>query len=169
MRQAELNRMTTHERRRLWLAGVIGLVLPVLGKPAYLLPLPFPPWGSFVLVVLAYLSLLTSLGCPLVSYRQVTRIATVATLALGILGSTLRAWVDPDEFRSLFSPEALPFAVLVLVIWWTITLAVLNGLVYLRLRLWPVSLGHPYCHCGYNLTGNVSGVCPECGTEINKP
>jgi hypothetical protein len=23
--------------------------------------------------------------------------------------------------------------------------------------------------CGYNLTGNVSGVCPECGTEIGKP
>ena len=23
--------------------------------------------------------------------------------------------------------------------------------------------------CAYNLTGNVSGVCPECGTEINKP
>jgi len=21
-------------------------------------------------------------------------------------------------------------------------------------------------HCGYNLTGNVSGVCPECGTAI---
>lgn len=23
--------------------------------------------------------------------------------------------------------------------------------------------------CGYNLTGNVSGVCPECGTEIKQP
>ena len=22
--------------------------------------------------------------------------------------------------------------------------------------------------CGYNLTGNISGVCPECGTEIKK-
>ena len=21
-------------------------------------------------------------------------------------------------------------------------------------------------HCSYNLTGNVSGVCPECGTAI---
>jgi predicted RNA-binding Zn-ribbon protein involved in translation (DUF1610 family) len=23
--------------------------------------------------------------------------------------------------------------------------------------------------CGYNLTGNVSGVCPECGTKIERP
>jgi hypothetical protein len=23
--------------------------------------------------------------------------------------------------------------------------------------------------CGYNLTGNVSGVCPECGTEVKNP
>ena len=22
------------------------------------------------------------------------------------------------------------------------------------------------CQCGYDLTGNVSGVCPECGTRI---
>ncbi len=27
-----------------------------------------------------------------------------------------------------------------------------------------------HCHiCGYNLTGNVSGVCPECGTKIRQP
>lgn len=26
----------------------------------------------------------------------------------------------------------------------------------------------PICHrCGYGLTGNVSGVCPECGTPVN--
>lgn len=27
----------------------------------------------------------------------------------------------------------------------------------------------PTCQtCGYNLTGNVSGVCPECGKEIHR-
>ncbi len=29
--------------------------------------------------------------------------------------------------------------------------------------------GTPYaglCRCGYNLTGNVSGTCPECGTKV---
>jgi hypothetical protein len=27
--------------------------------------------------------------------------------------------------------------------------------------------GHCHC-CDYNLTGNVSGVCPECGTAVEK-
>ena len=29
----------------------------------------------------------------------------------------------------------------------------------------PVKPGH--CRCGYNLTGNQSGVCPECGDEVH--
>lgn len=32
--------------------------------------------------------------------------------------------------------------------------------------------GYPPGHCqtcGYDLTGNLSGVCPECGTEVEKP
>lgn len=37
--------------------------------------------------------------------------------------------------------------------------------------LWlrPVVTFPPHCcrHCGYDLTGNTSGVCPECGTTIN--
>jgi hypothetical protein len=31
-------------------------------------------------------------------------------------------------------------------------------------RLWE-RVGR-YCKCGYDLTGNVSGTCPECGTKI---
>jgi hypothetical protein len=34
-----------------------------------------------------------------------------------------------------------------------------------RLRRRPCQLGH--CRrCGYDLTGNVSGVCPECGSPV---
>jgi predicted RNA-binding Zn-ribbon protein involved in translation (DUF1610 family) len=37
---------------------------------------------------------------------------------------------------------------------------------YLHHRL-PILYPTGHCHrCGYNLTGNVSGVCPECGTKI---
>lgn len=29
-------------------------------------------------------------------------------------------------------------------------------------------LADPHCrHCSYNLTGNISGICPECGTPID--
>jgi hypothetical protein len=24
------------------------------------------------------------------------------------------------------------------------------------------------CRCGYNLTGNVSGICPECGRKVRE-
>jgi hypothetical protein len=36
-----------------------------------------------------------------------------------------------------------------------------------RIRL-ITDVEQPCLKCGYNLTGNVSGVCPECGTEIPK-
>jgi hypothetical protein len=44
------------------------------------------------------------------------------------------------------------------------------GLVLLvHARIWRV-LGRAgrYCRCGYDLTGNVSGTCPECGTKIER-
>ncbi len=25
-----------------------------------------------------------------------------------------------------------------------------------------------FCRCGYNLTGNASGICPECGTPVER-
>ena len=31
-------------------------------------------------------------------------------------------------------------------------------------RRWLAQPGH--CRCGYNLTGNTSGICPECGTAV---
>jgi hypothetical protein len=38
--------------------------------------------------------------------------------------------------------------------------------VWARLRFYPIR-GYGACqHCGYDLTGNVSGVCPECGTPV---
>jgi rubrerythrin len=28
---------------------------------------------------------------------------------------------------------------------------------------------HVCYHCGYDLTGNVSGICPECGMSVDPP
>ncbi len=34
-------------------------------------------------------------------------------------------------------------------------------------QYWQTPGPPPHCcqHCGYNLTGNVSGICPECGVK----
>ncbi len=45
------------------------------------------------------------------------------------------------------------------------TVAIARG----PLRRWRRRKRGACVACGYDLTGNVSGVCPECGTEIKKP
>lgn len=49
-----------------------------------------------------------------------------------------------------------------------VVLVYLSGrLLFLLLSYRRVPEQTPYCiRCGYNLTGNVSGVCPECGTGV---
>ncbi len=47
---------------------------------------------------------------------------------------------------------------------------VLAGVLTLILYRWDRPYPPPCCwSCGYNLTGNVSGICPECGTRIPEP
>ena len=41
--------------------------------------------------------------------------------------------------------------------------ALLVTLLVWRFVPMPVRPGH--CECGYNLTGNTSGMCPDCGRE----
>lgn len=48
---------------------------------------------------------------------------------------------------------------------WTVVVSAAAGLVLARRFYSPVPPGH--CEeCRYNLTGNLSGWCPECGTPI---
>ena len=48
---------------------------------------------------------------------------------------------------------------------WTVLLVAIPTVVLFRFdcRMPP---GH--CPCGYDLTGNVSGTCPECGHEVKQ-
>lgn len=45
----------------------------------------------------------------------------------------------------------------------TVLVAIPSFVFWRRNRL---HLSGRYCKCGYDLTGNESGVCPECGTKI---
>lgn len=57
---------------------------------------------------------------------------------------------------------AIPFWFLVVALAPYPTLALICG----PLRRWRRRRKGCCIRCGYNLTGNVTGVCPECGTEI---
>jgi hypothetical protein len=64
---------------------------------------------------------------------------------------------SPTRSEILF-PIALPFALTLILPLWN---------VYSRLPK-PIRPSSTSCPtCSYNLTGNTSGVCPECGTAIN--
>jgi hypothetical protein len=69
----------------------------------------------------------------------------------------LRPWLHTSSsgLRMVVLPLWIPFLIVGLP----------TGLLWWRDRRTPK--GH--CQkCGYNLTGNVSGVCPECGTEFER-
>ncbi len=73
---------------------------------------------------------------------------------------------------------------------WSLIGAIAGVFVFVDFRVWPLLVipisilfrswrsyrltryrhGHGLCvECGYDLTGNVSGVCPECGTATQEP
>ena len=56
-----------------------------------------------------------------------------------------------------------PFVSIIIPLWVLLLIAAIPTLVLWRLDRRPKP-GH--CPCGYNLTGNVSGVCPECGRRV---
>ena len=45
---------------------------------------------------------------------------------------------------------------------WLPWIVIVSATFYVWFRFKPTGIG--FCKCGYDLTGNVSGVCPECGT-----
>lgn len=93
-------------------------------------------------------------------WKQQRKVLAEVMLALTLLCGT--AWLTWPGYsltvKGIFSNDMLFWAVLMLVV----SLAVLAAAKRMDARPpWPTC-----AHCGYNLTGNVSGVCPECGEAI---
>lgn len=57
---------------------------------------------------------------------------------------------------------------LILPYWLFVVLLLILPLLWLRRSLRPAPVPHACENCGYNLTGNTSGVCPECGTVVSR-
>ncbi len=66
-------------------------------------------------------------------------------------------WSDPSRNASFGATACLPM--------WIPLVIIAVPTVILWLRGSPLPDGH-CSNCGYNLTGNVSGVCPECGAPV---
>ncbi len=119
-------------------------------------------WGAALIVCARRL-----VACDRISRRVIWAMATVqgvgwalgsllATASRAATGSFPDTLVLGTDLISLGSP--LVGAGVILWYWWPV----------LRGRVSPaLDPDVPHCtRCGYNLTGNVSGVCPECGTPV---
>ena len=74
--------------------------------------------------------------------------------------------------RNPYLAALVLFALVVLVTAPDTVIYVVYGVI--RLIVWPFTRTKTFplgmCQkCGYNLRGNISGICPECGTPCGKP
>ena len=139
---------------------VAGLGPPVLLLLSELFPLGrFPDAGDYTA---NYILLAGAFGIALHNFRY-TRLAhringaifTYVTGSLICLHAVLRLKI----LFPVISPLPVVIAFLVC---WTPVVVRLN-----RLTIRQRRINRGLCrHCGYNLTGNVSGICPECGGMV---
>lgn len=100
------------------------------------------PWSWMIVLVPVVIGLLSALAQARFLFFAEVRVRTSGQFA----------WLD-------YAMTMIPFAE-----------GIVLGLVLLvQARIWRAlgRAGH-YCKCGYDLTGNLSGVCPECGTKIER-
>jgi hypothetical protein len=114
---------------------------------------------------------------PIGGFTDDERGLSLTSFASGLRGSSQVEWVISDEPNGhkwsfgrggfYLARESVSLDVqrwLVLPAWFV---ALLLGLLSIRLRSAPRPKKN-HCHaCSYNRMGNTSGVCPECGTEID--
>lgn len=70
------------------------------------------------------------------------------------------------RWTPVFEVDVEPLATTIQVALWVpfVLIAIPTAILWCSIRRRPP----PHCcqHCGYDLTGNVSGICPECGAEV---
>lgn len=95
----------------------------------------------------------------------------IAVGASSVVGALLgHSWVrflsggcPVDDFFDTFLGNKLTDAFLIAVLMFIVASGIFAFVSY----YWPSRIPPGQCQtCGYNLTGNVSGVCSECGTKI---
>ena len=120
---------------------------------------------------------------PVRRKRMTLWLVLACTLVHGLVSvATLRAIFDVSGFFGPFIERAAPKSIVAFInwaLWWVFWIApclilaaplwgILWAWLYVRTlnRLGPRP-GLKHCfECGYDLTGNVSGICPECGGKV---
>lgn len=99
------------------------------------------------------------------AYGTAHSLSRMADRELSEQGETCKAAFD---WRSDVSPSDGHWLFVAAPLWAILILGwVPFGFLIIRaIRRHSRTTAHPTCRCGYDLTGNVSGRCPECGTAI---
>jgi hypothetical protein len=103
--------------------------------------------------------------------RNAARIYLVCDLAIAVAHVAAALDVTPDRTRFFWIGGIVYISIVCLILMWDL-LAILPAILILAriiLSGWPARRKGLCECCEYNLTGNVSGICPECGTPINLP
>lgn len=80
-----------------------------------------------------------------------------------VAGTLLNVGFDVAVVAGLFGGWEAASVVVAVILGCIAVLHVVGRRSSLKTRFWD----HPFCKkCEYNLTGNVSGTCPECGTSV---
>ncbi|GJM23618.1 MAG: hypothetical protein DHS20C16_00330 [Phycisphaerae bacterium] len=149
---------------------MIFAVLLLLGRMAF--DRIYVPTGGFtksyaITVSVIYVGIfvvgITALCWPWTSYKDALLLSVFTAIANSAPGCIRIVTMSPWGASTLL--WYVPLAFLMGVIAFTLVpFAILSGFVYVRTRYWPIYEDWQCSNCGYDLTGNVSGVCPECGT-----
>ena len=100
-------------------------------------------------------------------FRRYILATAIAVLTCHLLLILIAMTLYDAKAESLLSPMCITFSLMC-----ATPVALATGIPFKIRRLRQRqesrgSSGSPRCtHCDYNLTGNASGICPECGTPI---
>ena len=154
-----------HRDRVVSLSGLFSLGVAA-GLFGFVLCVGMITTGAELLwLMCAATALLGAVGVVLVLHSCVGAYDRAGVLGMGYgLGLTALPWVG--MMRSFGTEPLIPVAL------FSITMA--SGLLalatwaWMRRTTWAVHVvDEGICHrCRYELTGNTTGVCPECGTEV---
>lgn len=132
----------------------------------------FGPLGSFTAFDFGVTGLLgasiTALGLVhILSVPDRLRVGAVFTAA-GAVGGAFACMSTVGAKSNVLLP--LSIDLWLFTPWQVLTLAALSPTLARLEREAALRRSEPHCKkCDYNLTGNVSGVCPECGTPVELP